>query len=684
MSKRRIFLWVPLVVIALLIVPVGRGLWFYRGLPAARDVPAPQLGGVTVPTPAAGAYVDEPSAGRGLVLLDRAHANLFSPGETSVLAARLAARGMTVRDLGAGDDLEEALRPAAALVVIAPGHAFSPEEIAAVRDWVQRGGRLLLVADPTRYTYTYNEMGEPVYIDTALLINPLAAPFHLAFEDDYLYNVVHNEGNYQNILLEKFTASTLTAGLSQVAFYATHSVRTSGGGLILADGETRSSTDELGRDLPVAALDGTGQVLALGDLTFMTSPYASVMDNGRLVANIADFLAGAERRYGVADFPYFFGDEVVLVPLGDVRLGTEQVGSVSGLQQALRAADRTGLLGSQEDPARDAFFLGLFAAAGDAAAYLEAAGVTVMSTGEEPLSVTLDISGTGEVDAAGMALFYLHREAERQVLILLADGAENLRSAGEMLVGGGLAGCLALRDTLLLCAVGEGGGGGGGGGEAGGSGLLIVADDDPGTDTFCLTSLYTVLFALPVEQQMEIWSESERGSPTLADLQQYTAVIWTAGDCSGRAPGDADAETLRQYVAGGGRLLIEGAGIGADWSGSDFYAEVCYAESSGSGPLLDLQVADAASPLAQGYTAGEIIDLPAEAAGYSPDVIAALAGAGVAFSRGPQSDSAGSPAILAHEGGGGRVVYVAFPLYLLPEEAATTIVRNAAEWLLGK
>jgi hypothetical protein len=135
---------------------------------------------------------------------------------------------------------------------------------------------------------------------------PWPRPFGLSFEDDYLYNVVRHEGNYQNILLRTFAEGPLTAGLSEVAFYATHSIHTAGGGLILADADTHSSTDELGRNLAVAAVDPTGQVLLLGDLTFMTSPYAGVLDNGRLVANVADFLAAAERRYGIADFPYFF------------------------------------------------------------------------------------------------------------------------------------------------------------------------------------------------------------------------------------------------------------------------------------------------------------------------------------------------------------------------------------------
>jgi ABC-type uncharacterized transport system. len=82
-----------------------------------------------------------------------------------------------VRELTYDSDLEEALRPASALVVVAPGRAFSPPEVAAVRRFVARGGRLLLVADPTRYTVIYDDYGESTFADTAVLINPLATPF---------------------------------------------------------------------------------------------------------------------------------------------------------------------------------------------------------------------------------------------------------------------------------------------------------------------------------------------------------------------------------------------------------------------------------------------------------------------------------------------------------------------------
>ena len=696
MKGRRLLYWIPILLLALLAVPAGRLLWFYRGVPPKRAVATPALAGLTVPTPAPGGELEQPPAGRGLVLLDRAHDNLFSPAEFSVLTSHLLARGISTRDLGPDDDLPAALRSATALVVATPGCPFLPAEIAAIRHFVRQGGRLLLVADPTRYAVVFDETGEPAFIDSALFLNPLAEPFGLTFEDDYLYNVVEHEGNYQNILLRDFAAVSLTRGLSQVAFYATHSIHSPAGGIIRADARTRSSTDELGRDLAVAALGGEGQALALGDLTFMTSPYAGVLDNGRLLSNIADFLAGAERRYEMADFPYFFGDEVALVPAGLHQVTTAQVLAGGNLQQVLRSVGKRLVFRSEADPARDTFFIGLFEGADAVQKYLDAAGVSVAveESGEGAVSATLTISGTGEVDSTGMALLYRQQEGSRQVLVLLADTADDLGLALEALSAGKMAGCLALSDGLALCAVGEGGGGGwgpgGDGGEEGGGGgggsILIVSDDDLVQGAPCFSGAMDYDYVLYEEYTVDTWYELGQGHPGLADLQEYDAVIWSTGSCPGKVPDQEDTETLRQYVGAGGRLLIEGMSMGADWSGTPFYAEVCHAEASGAAAQVDLQVAEGGHPLAKGWGQDQVIafiETPPEIE-FTPDVVQAVGEARAVFIRGPQSEQTGAPSIIAYEGGGARVVYVAFPTFLLPEDEMVRLIQNAAAWLLGK
>jgi hypothetical protein len=115
-------------------------------LPEYNPVGVPEL----VPTPSSADFVDEPEVGNGLVLLDRAHQNDFNMAEIGFLDSRLSARGYDMVPF-TGGDLAGALRPVNAYVIIAPLSTFSREEVRVISDFVNRGGRLLLFGDPTRF-----------------------------------------------------------------------------------------------------------------------------------------------------------------------------------------------------------------------------------------------------------------------------------------------------------------------------------------------------------------------------------------------------------------------------------------------------------------------------------------------------------------------------------------------------
>ena len=159
--RRGIVVLVSLVVIALLLVgpAAARYLSYYR-LTGREDVASPPnydpLDVVAlVPTPPANEFVDEPTSGQGgLILLDESHANNFTLDEINYLDARLAARGFELVAYRGGD-LRSALRPVNAFVVITPISPFDRDEIVAISDFVDRGGRLLMVGDPTRFSVSF-------------------------------------------------------------------------------------------------------------------------------------------------------------------------------------------------------------------------------------------------------------------------------------------------------------------------------------------------------------------------------------------------------------------------------------------------------------------------------------------------------------------------------------------------
>ncbi|WP_420627777.1 hypothetical protein [Candidatus Leptofilum sp.] len=385
MRRGLIFL---LVFLLLLIAPTAvRYLQHYRlGGGDRTEPPTYDVASVveSVPTPAAAAFVDAPEAFGGVVLLDQAHDNAFTLDEIGYLDGRLAARSVEMISY-TGGDLSTALRGVNAFVVITPLVAYTPDEIQAVENFVQRGGRLLMMGDPTRYNIIVEEdlFSFNVFVETDKIpLNSLANSFDLIFNGDYLYNTIENEGNFRNIILNDvgFASGPLTADLEQVALYGAHSIQVGAGAesLMAGDDNTWSSATDRPGGLTLAATAADGNVLAIGDIQFMMEPYFTVLDNARFIAQIADFLGEPIRRdYTVADFPYFFDDEIDLIYAGTPELGPDAFDEIITLQDSLRAAEIELTLATPDTQSGDAIYLGLYNQAEDVAEMLADAGITL-------------------------------------------------------------------------------------------------------------------------------------------------------------------------------------------------------------------------------------------------------------------------------------------------------------------
>jgi hypothetical protein len=524
--KKVLFVILALILLAL---PLAiRWLYYFDGRYKPGEVPRPDLASIQLPVPEMEPFADRYSASTpGTVLVDRAHGNRFEMGELNVLQSRLAARGQRLEPVETADDLAKQLRDAKALVIISPGQDWTPGEIQQVQEFVDKGGCLLLMTDPTRYEVILDELGDYVGLDyDSVHANDLAAHFGLVFQPDYLYNTVDNEGNFRNIKLTDMADGDLTQGLDQVVFYAAHSILSDQPALIAAGGDTRSSNSERAGALSVAVLTAGGQVLALGDLTFMTEPYNAAYDNDRLISNIVDFLSTGQRQYTLADFPFFFSDTVDLVYAGDPLLDSDFLSSGSSLQALFSDEDKELTVRQSEDRAHDTLFIGLYESVEEVEPYLEAAQVTIWitptaSAEEKPQAapllpsipaprpaVTQPLTGTaattpkvsltitsnleteiavtaeitpaaqsrveieslGEMVLTGTSLLILETDGERQVLIVLAESQPGLEKAIQRLGEGNLEGCLldntktATPVTVALCSTGEVAPGEGGGG----------------------------------------------------------------------------------------------------------------------------------------------------------------------------------------------------------------------------
>jgi hypothetical protein len=759
-------------VLILVALPLaGRWLYFYAGRYRPGTVPRPDLSSIQARVPEIKPFTDQVVAAEpGVILVDQAHSNRFDLAELNVLHARLAARGQRLEPVEAAEDWPARLKQAKAVIIVSPGEDWTQAESQQIQDFVDKGGRLLLVTDPTRYQAVLDETGSLVGYDQDVShLNPLASRFGLVFQADYLYNTIDNEGNFRNIKLTEFASHELTQGLAQVVFYATHSILSEQPALIAAGGETRSSSSERAGTLTVAALAAGGAVLAVGDLTFMTEPYDAAYDNDLFVSHIADFLTGAPRQYDLADFPLFFGDQVDLVFAGQPLLDSDFLSSSSALQALFVQEGKALTVRQAEDKQQDTLFLGLYGDAGEAEPYLQAAQVTLQITPtqaiEDPnsnslpslpvpspapaasltttLAVTspvgtlgpgtgrptpeieataevspsignhLEIGSVGSVLADGTSLLLLQSTSERQVMVVLAGKKAGLQDAVQRLEKANLEGCL-LRETetptrtaLALCPTGEIAPGQGTGGWQGSKPEVVPStatppappESQPVTDTIGPPALlgetggsiliisldkgqghYDSLtggddFAAILESgyDVKVWSVARDGLPSPAELANWDLIVWAAGDYE-NAFGETESGLVLTLALQGVPIILSGAYLGD--------AEVTAVQR-------DVQVTDASHPITKGFSPDEIIPFVAPPSGseYQVSVMDGPAeGEGsVLFSRGPNSDKAGIPSLFVSEGGLGdtKVVFMGFPLYLLPEEARTRLVLNMVAWMLA-
>lgn len=183
------------------------------------------------------------------------------------------------------EKLSDVLKDAKAFVVISPHAFYEKEDLDTLRSFVNRGGKLLVVTDTD----------DPIFLDETEAqtsqfgaTNSLTLPFGIGVDIGYLYNQQKNDVNFRNIVLKKFGASNVTAGLKEVRFYSACSITPKQHAIVSTSSDTYSSSSETQDTYAVASLKAN--VLVVCDSTFMSKPFVSVADNSQFVANIVAWM----------------------------------------------------------------------------------------------------------------------------------------------------------------------------------------------------------------------------------------------------------------------------------------------------------------------------------------------------------------------------------------------------------
>jgi hypothetical protein len=456
---------IPIAVLLLILPMIARTIWFYQGVYVrAGEVATPDYPNFVAPTPplsTAEPNEGAPADSGRIILIDQAHNNNFSMSDLEGLTKRLRERGARFETVESSrysleSPLAWQLKYASAYVAITPLAAYSPQEVQLLREFAGRGGRILALADPTRGVSLNDVLG----LGTSLSFsdvdasNSLLAPFDLAFSEDYLYNMTENEGNFQNVVFQTFPDAALTDGLSKVVLYVCHSITTkTGTPLLVSAKNTLSSRTESGNGLSAAALDSTGNVLAIGDLSFLSPPYYQVADNSILIDHVTDFLLTSSRVHTLSDFPFVFTRPVIIVPAKDVELTTDLLSPLNALQSALESAGTKASINTKTEDGKDLILLETYSSK-DINELVKPFQITLpnlslpSSAGE---GSKILLPGLGPMTPIGTGLILFSHDSSHTSLILVAEDASALSGLLDVLGSVGFKDCL-LQGDIGVCA----------------------------------------------------------------------------------------------------------------------------------------------------------------------------------------------------------------------------------------
>lgn len=445
--------YIIMALIALLLPPLARVFQYYRGIPPERpEIVTPDYASFERSVPP----ISTPQAANfeqlgGTVVLDAAHGNQFALNEIDSLNNAIRARGGKVELASDSLQMENSLKYASAYVTISPTLSFSPYEAQLLKTFSERGGRVLVFSDATRYFLSFDAIsGNPIPFGDVNAANSLLKLWDITINNDYLYNVEQNEGNFRNVLFDEFGKSELTFGLNNVALYGTHSVR-SDSGLILLQGSatTLSSTDDAhDPNAGGAILSEDGSLAAFGDFTFLSSPYNTYTDNATLINNLADFLLTSEKTIGLSNFPYLFAGQTVQVYVSpDLERNSTLVSGLGSLQSALRSLNYTIEFVDDIPTSGDVLVIGLLDVTDEFDTTLKRADVEI----DFDLISTVEF---GDISRSGNGLLIFNAGARGNTLLALAESPEDLLSLLGMLNGySGLSSCLT-SEQVAVCGVG--------------------------------------------------------------------------------------------------------------------------------------------------------------------------------------------------------------------------------------
>lgn len=225
---------------------------------------------------------------RGDVLVDATHGNAIGPWILDVFTRLLTEEGLYVGYAETWSSLEDALNETKALVVACPSMYYSNEEYETIRDWVNRGGMLILLGDASSDFLSISTLQGP--------LNSLSDHWGIHYGNGYLYDMEKNYGFYRNIVVDDIRDSFLSDNVEELVFYTAGPVYSKSRGYITTSETTYNSVTERPGEYDTVAIYkvGDSRVIAFGDLSWLMEPYINAADNYQLMENLVEAIASTD------------------------------------------------------------------------------------------------------------------------------------------------------------------------------------------------------------------------------------------------------------------------------------------------------------------------------------------------------------------------------------------------------
>ncbi|MFB6202608.1 MAG: hypothetical protein ABEI98_11445 [Halorhabdus sp.] len=242
------------------------------------------------------------------VAIDLTHGNRITRDQLTPLVSALVEAGHEVHfvggessmSMGRASGFNATLRNVDAYVVAAPNRPVTATQLRGLKAYAEGDGRVLVLEDTPRSgvagsgtVVSYGRDG------VASQAARLGSTFGVSFGTSYLYDMADSDTNFKAVRATPVESGGLLDGVDTVVFREPVPVRISDDATPLLQTADTAALESTRKQGAYTVLARSGNVVAVGDTTFLSPGSHREADNEVLIGNLATFLVSGEKAPNV-------------------------------------------------------------------------------------------------------------------------------------------------------------------------------------------------------------------------------------------------------------------------------------------------------------------------------------------------------------------------------------------------